>query len=63
MRDSIELVTRARMGGVTVVGPNTPGLIKAGESKMGIMPAQVFRKGSVGEQPGEAVEALKRMLA
>ncbi len=62
MRGSIESVARARMGGVTNVEPNTPGL-KAGESKMGIMPAQVFRKGSVGEQPGEAVKALKRMLA
>ena len=57
------MVARTRMGGVTVVGPNTPDLIKARESKMGIMLAQVFRKGSVGEQPGEAVEALKRMLA
>ncbi len=57
------MVARARMGGVTNVEPNTPGLIKAGESKMGIMPPYVFRKGSVGEQPGEAVKALKRMLA
>ena len=56
------MVARAKMGGVTVVEPNTPSL-KAGESKMGIMPTQVFRKGSVSEQPGEAVEALKRMLA
>jgi len=48
VRDSIELVTKARLKGTTIVGPNTPGLIKAGESKMGIMPAQVFRKGGVG---------------
>ena len=48
VRDSIELVAKARLKGTTVVGPNTPGLIKAGESKMGIMPAQVFRRGSVG---------------
>lgn len=48
VRDSIELVAKARLKGATIVGPNTPGLIKAGESKMGIMPAQVFRKGGVG---------------
>lgn len=48
VRDSIELVARANLSGVTVVGPNTPGVIKAGESKMGIMPAQVFKRGNVG---------------
>jgi len=46
--DSIEIVARATLRGATVVGPNTPGIIKAGESKMGIMPAQVFKKGGVG---------------
>ena len=48
VRDSIELVARARQRGVTIVGPNTPGVIKAGECKLGIMPAQVFRRGPVG---------------
>ncbi len=48
VRDTIELVARARQIGTTVVGPNTPGLIKAGESKMGIMPNQVFKRGSIG---------------
>ena len=46
--DSIKLVAKARAKGTTIVGPNTPGVIKAGESKMGIMPAQVFKKGNVG---------------
>jgi succinyl-CoA synthetase alpha subunit len=48
IRDSIELMAKARLKGVTIVGPNTPGLIKAGECKIGIMPAQVFRRGGVG---------------
>ena len=48
VRDTIEMVARAKQTGTTVVGPNTPGLIKAGESKMGIMPNQVFKAGSVG---------------
>ncbi len=46
--DSIKLVAKAKQKGTTIVGPNTPGVIKAGESKMGIMPAQVFKKGNVG---------------
>lgn len=46
--DSIKLVAKAKQVGTTIVGPNTPGVIKAGESKMGIMPAQVFKKGNVG---------------
>ncbi len=48
VRDSIELVARAHQKDVTIIGPNCPGLIKAGESKMGIMPAQVFKKGNIG---------------
>ena len=48
VRDSIELVARAKQMGTTIVGPNTPGVIKAGESKMGIMPTQVFKRGNVG---------------
>jgi len=48
IRDTIEVLGRARRGGITIVGPNCPGVIKPGESKMGIMPAQVFRKGSIG---------------
>jgi succinyl-CoA synthetase alpha subunit len=48
IRDSIEIVARAKLQGTTIVGPNTPGLIKAGESKMGIMPSQIFKKGSIG---------------
>jgi len=48
VRDSIELVAKAQRKDITVVGPNTPGLIKVGESKLGIMPAQVFKEGRIG---------------
>jgi len=48
IKDSIQIVARAREKGTTLVGPNTPGLIKAGESKVGIMPAKVFKKGRIG---------------
>ncbi len=47
-KDSIELMAMAKLKGTTIVGPNTPGLIKVGECKMGIMPAQVFKSGGVG---------------
>jgi succinyl-CoA synthetase alpha subunit len=48
IKDTMEIVARARLRGTTIVGPNTPGLIRPGVSKMGIMPTQVFRKGPVG---------------
>ena len=31
-----------------LIGPNCPGVVTAGECKIGIMPANIFRKGSVG---------------
>ncbi|MBN2334206.1 succinate--CoA ligase subunit alpha [Candidatus Bathyarchaeota archaeon] len=48
VNDSIQLMAIAKLNDTTIVGPNTPGVIKAGESKMGIMPAQVFTRGGVG---------------
>jgi succinyl-CoA synthetase alpha subunit len=47
-RDSMILIEYARNRGATIIGPNTPGIITAGESKLGIMPGDVFKPGKVG---------------
>jgi len=47
-RDSMVLMAYAKEHGATIVGPNTPGVITAGEAKLGIMPGDVFTAGGVG---------------
>jgi len=42
-------VKRALCGSKSrLIGPNCPGVVTAGETKIGIMPANIFRPGSVG---------------
>jgi succinyl-CoA synthetase alpha subunit len=48
IKDSIELLAHAKNKNVTIVGPNSPGIITPGECKLGIMPAKIFDKGYVG---------------
>jgi succinyl-CoA synthetase alpha subunit len=48
IRDSITVMARAKDAKATIIGPNTPGIITPGESKLGIMPAHIFRLGNVG---------------
>ena len=48
-RDAIEFVAKASEKGVTIVGPNTPGVINPSHKvHIGVMPAHVFRPGTVG---------------
>jgi succinyl-CoA synthetase alpha subunit len=48
IKDVVFLLSYAAKCGSVVVGPNTPGIISPGESKVGILPAQVFTKGKIG---------------
>jgi succinyl-CoA synthetase alpha subunit len=48
VHDTILFVTLARRQGLTIIGPNCPGLASAGESKIGIMPNLLFKPGPVG---------------
>ena len=46
--DMVGVYNYLKMKGVRLIGPNCPGLISPGASKVGILPAQIFKKGSVG---------------
>lgn len=48
IHDSIEIMKKAEKNDLTVIGPNTPGIISVDECKLGIMPVHIFKKGKVG---------------
>ncbi|HKZ95202.1 MAG TPA: succinate--CoA ligase subunit alpha [Candidatus Bathyarchaeia archaeon] len=48
VRDAVLVMHRAKQEGAVIIGPNTPGVLTVGECKLGIMPAHVFKQGSVG---------------
>jgi len=48
IRDSVEFIARAQHLGAKIIGPNTPGIITPGETKIGIMSGHVFSRGGVG---------------
>lgn len=48
-KDEIRVIHAAKAKGITVIGPNTPGIITPGvKQKVGIMPGHVFSHGDVG---------------
>jgi succinyl-CoA synthetase alpha subunit len=48
VHDTMMAIAYAKAQGASVIGPNCPGLLSPGEVKMGIMPAQLYSRGSVG---------------
>jgi succinyl-CoA synthetase alpha subunit len=46
--DMIRAANYLKSKGANLIGPNCPGLISPGESKVGIMPAEVYREGPMG---------------
>jgi succinyl-CoA synthetase alpha subunit len=48
VHDMMRLYALLRRRGVTLIGPNCPGVLSPGEANAGIIPAEVFREGGVG---------------
>ncbi len=47
-RDMVDVFWEARANGVTLIGPNCPGVITPGQCKVGIMPGHIHKPGRVG---------------
>ncbi len=48
VNDALHIMEVAKRQCATVIGPNCPGIITPGHTKIGIMPGHVFKKGKVG---------------
>jgi succinyl-CoA synthetase alpha subunit len=48
VKDMIRVMPVLRQRGTQLIGPNCPGLITPGESMIGILPGNIFKKGNVG---------------
>ncbi|GIV21606.1 MAG: succinate--CoA ligase [ADP-forming] subunit alpha [Armatimonadota bacterium] len=48
VQDMVKTVALVRQRGVRLIGPNCPGMMTAGQCKIGIMPGNIFTPGPVG---------------
>jgi succinyl-CoA synthetase alpha subunit len=46
--EMLRVYTYVRPKGVTLIGPNCPGVLSPGKANVGIIPAEVFRPGKIG---------------
>jgi succinyl-CoA synthetase alpha subunit len=46
--DMLGVYNYVRPRGITVIGPNCPGVLSPGKANVGIIPAEIFREGAVG---------------
>jgi succinyl-CoA synthetase alpha subunit len=46
--DMLRVYNYIRPRGVTMIGPNCPGVLSPGKANVGIIPAEIFREGAVG---------------
>lgn len=46
--DMLEVYHEVRRRGITLIGPNCPGLISPGKAKIGIMPGNIHKPGRIG---------------
>ena len=46
--EMLRVYTYIRPKGITMLGPNCPGALSPGKANVGIIPAEIFREGSVG---------------
>ncbi len=46
--DMLRVYNFVRPRGITLVGPNCPGVLSPGKANVGIIPAEIFREGSIG---------------
>jgi succinyl-CoA synthetase alpha subunit len=48
VHDMMRVYASLRSRGVTLIGPNCPGVLSPGKANVGIIPAEVFKRGGVG---------------
>src|SRR5438270_1188410 len=48
VHDTMRLCAYLDRRGVTMIGPNCPGVLSPGKANVGIIPAEVFREGGIG---------------
>lgn len=48
IHDTLEIIALAEKKKKVLIGPNCPGIISPGKSKLGIMPYHIFKEGSIG---------------